>query len=247
MVELLSLENIVALLTLTLLEIVLGIDNIVFLVIVTGKLDPAKQVRARRLGLFAAMIMRILLLLTVTWIMKLTQPLFYLFSHGFSGRDLILLTGGLFLIGKSTYEIHNNLEDKGKVPSPGRTATSYSGVIFQVMLIDIVFSLDSVITAVGMARHVVIMVVAVVAAVVTMFIFVETVTDFIEKHPTFKMLALSFLLLVGVVLVADGFGRHISKGYIYFAMAFSLLVEILNIRVRGRGSSAKLGPLSKSV
>lgn len=243
----LTFENIVALLTLTMLEIVLGIDNIVFLVILTGKLDPAKQVRIRRLGLFAAMIMRILLLLTITWIMKLTQPLFYLFSHGFSGRDLILIVGGLFLLGKSTYEIHHNLEDRDKPHSPGGVASSFSAVIFQVMLIDIIFSLDSVITAVGMARHVVIMVVAVVAAVVTMFIFVETVTDFIEKHPTFKMLALSFLLLVGVVLVADGFGRHISKGYIYFAMAFSLMVEILNIRVGGRGRPARSGQVSKSV
>jgi len=247
MVELLTFENIVALLTLTMLEIVLGIDNIVFLVILTEKLDPAKQVRARRLGLFAAMIMRILLLLTITWIMRLTQPLFALFGHAFSGRDLILLAGGLFLIGKSTYEIHHNLEDKAKSHSTGRTAASFSGVIFQVMLIDIVFSLDSVITAVGMARHVVIMIVAVVAAVVAMFVFVETVTNLIERHPTFKMLALSFLLLVGVVLVADGLGKDISKGYIYFAMAFSLLVEILNIRIRGRGSPVRPGQLSKSV
>jgi len=239
MVELLTFENIVALLTLTMLEIVLGIDNIVFLVILTGKLDPAKQVRVRRLGLFAAMFMRILLLLTITWIMRLTRPLFEVFGHGFSGRDLILLAGGLFLIGKSTYEIHHNLESEGKSFSPGRAVSSYSGVILQVMLIDIVFSLDSVITAVGMARHVVIMIVAVVTAVVTMFVFVETVTNFIEQHPTFKMLALSFLLLVGVVLVADGLGKHISKGYIYFAMAFSLLVEILNIRVRRRGRLAR--------
>jgi predicted tellurium resistance membrane protein TerC len=247
MVELLTFENIVALLTLTMLEIVLGIDNIVFLVILTGKLDPAKQVRARRLGLFAAMFMRIILLLTITWIMRLTQPLFQILGHAFSGRDLILFAGGLFLIGKSTYEIHHNLEDKGIAHAADRTASSFSGVIFQVMLIDIVFSLDSVITAVGMARHVVIMVVAVVAAVVTMFVFVETVTNFIERHPTFKMLALSFLLLVGVVLVADGLGKHISKGYIYFAMAFSLLVEILNIRVRGRGRPVGSGRLSTSV
>lgn len=239
MVELLTFENIVALLTLTMLEIVLGIDNIVFLVILTGKLDPAKQVRARRLGLFAAMFMRILLLLTITWIMRLTKPLFQIFGHAFSGRDLILIAGGLFLIGKSTYEIHHSLEDTGKKHSPGRTAASFSGVIFQVMLIDIVFSLDSVITAVGMARHVVIMVVAVVAAVVAMFVFVETVTSFIERHPTFKMLALSFLLLVGVVLVADGLGKDIAKGYIYFAMAFSLLVEILNIRVRRKARAVQ--------
>jgi predicted tellurium resistance membrane protein TerC len=247
MVELVTFENIVALLTLTILEIVLGIDNIVFLVVLTGRLDPTKQAKARRLGLFAAMVMRILLLLTITLIMRLTRPLFDLFGHGFSGRDIILLAGGLFLIGKSTYEIHHNLEDKGKSHLPDRSAASFSGVIFQVMLIDIVFSLDSVITAVGMARHVVIMIVAVVAAVATMFVFVETVTNFIERHPTFKMLALSFLLLVGVVLVADGLGKHISKGYIYFAMAFSLLVEILNIRVRGRGRPAGPGHLSKSV
>ena len=246
MVELLTFENIVALVTLTMLEIVLGIDNIVFLVILTGKLDPSKQMRARRIGLFAAMVMRILLLLAITWIMRLTRPLFDLFGHGFSGRDLILLAGGLFLIGKSTYEIHHNLEDKGKSHYPDRSAASFSGVIFQVMLMDMVFSLDSVITAVGMARHVVIMIVAVVAAVVTMFVFVETVTNFIEHHPTFKMLALSFLLLVGVVLVADGLGKDISKGYIYFAMSFSLLVEILNIRVRGRGRPAGSGQLSKS-
>jgi predicted tellurium resistance membrane protein TerC len=246
MVELLTFENIVALLTLTMLEIVLGIDNIIFLVILTGKLDPTKQVRARRIGLVAAMVMRILLLLTITWIMRLTQPLFDLFGHGFSGRDLILLAGGLFLIGKSTYEIHHNLEDKGKSHSPDGSAASFSGVIFQVMLMDMVFSLDSVITAVGMARHVVIMIVAVVAAVVTMVVFVETVTNFIERHPTFKMLALSFLLLVGVVLVADGLGKDISKGYIYFAMSFSLLVEVLNIRIRGRGRPAESGQLSKS-
>ena len=247
MVELFSVENMVALLTLTMLEIVLGIDNIVFLVILTGRLDPSRQRQARRIGLLAAMIMRILLLLTITWIMRLTRPLFDIFGHGFSGRDLILIAGGLFLLGKSTYEIHHNLEGKDKSQSPGGVASSFSAVIFQVMLIDIVFSLDSVITAVGMARHVVIMIVAVLAAVVTMFVFVEAVTEFIERHPTFKMLALSFLLLVGVVLVADGLGRHISKGYIYFAMAFSLMVEILNIRIRRRGTPTKPGKLSKSV
>ena len=238
MVELFTLENLIALLTLTMLEIVLGIDNIVFIVILTGKLDPAKQPKARRLGLFAAMIMRILLLLGITWIMRLTQPLFQVLGHAFSGRDLILLAGGLFLIGKSTYEIHDKLEAESKPHTgTGRTAASFGGAIFQIMLIDIVFSLDSVITAVGMANHVAIMIVAIVVAVAVMFAFVNAVSDFIERHPTFKMLALSFLLLVGVMLFAEGLGKHIAKGYIYFAMAFSLLVEILNIRIRKRTST----------
>ena len=242
MVELFTLENLIALLTLTMLEIVLGIDNIVFIVILTGKLDPAKQPKARRLGLLAAMIMRILLLLGITWIMRLTQPLFQVLGHAFSGRDLILLAGGLFLIGKSTYEIHDKLEAESKPHTgTGRTAASFGGAIFQIMLIDIVFSLDSVITAVGMANHVAIMVMAIVVAVAIMFIFVNAVSDFIERHPTFKMLALSFLLLVGVMLFAEGLGKHIAKGYIYFAMAFSLLVEILNIRARRKAVTVEQG------
>ena len=239
MVELLSFENIVALLTLTILEIVLGIDNIVFIVILSGKLEPSKQTKARRLGLFAAMFTRILLLLSITWIMRLSQPLFQVFGHVFSGRDLILIAGGLFLIAKSTYEIHDSLEGVGEPHTPKRIASSFKGAIFQIMLIDVVFSLDSVITAVGMARHVVIMIVAIVAAVVTMFLFMDAISDFIERHPTFKMLALSFLLLVGVVLVVEGLGKHIAKGYIYFAMAFSLMVEILNIRVRRKAAAVK--------
>jgi len=234
MVQVFTLENLIALLTLTMLEIVLGIDNIVFIVILTGKLDPKVQKKARRLGLLAAMFMRILLLLSITWIMRLTQPLFQVLGHTFSGRDLILLAGGLFLIGKSTYEIHDKLEPKGKAHPTGRAAASFGSAIFQIMLIDIVFSLDSVITAVGMANHVAIMIMAIVVAVAVMFIFVNAVNDFIERHPTFKMLALSFLLLVGVMLFAEGLGKHIAKGYIYFAMAFSLLVEILNIRTRGK-------------
>jgi len=240
MVELFTLENLIALLTLTMLEIVLGIDNIVFIVILTGKLDPAKQPKARRLGLLAAMIMRILLLLGITWIMRLTQPLFQVLGHAFSGRDLILLAGGLFLIGKSTYEIHDKLEAESKPHTgTGRTAASFGGAIFQIMLIDIVFSLDSVITAVGMANHVVIMIIAIVVAVAIMFIFVNAVSDFIERHPTFKMLALSFLLLVGVMLFAEGLGKEVAKGYIYFAMAFSLMVEILNMRIRKRSESLR--------
>jgi predicted tellurium resistance membrane protein TerC len=171
--------------------------------------------------------------------MRLTQPLFEVLGQAFSGRDLILLAGGLFLIGKSTYEIHDKLEAESKPHSPGRTAASFGGAIFQIMLIDIVFSLDSVITAVGMANHVVIMIAAIVVAVVIMFIFVNTVSDFIERHPTFKVLALSFLLLVGVMLFAEGLGKHIAKGYIYFAMAFSLMVEILNMRIRKRSGSLR--------
>jgi len=241
MVQVFTLENLIALLTLTMLEIVLGIDNIVFIVILTGKLDPKVQKKARRLGLFAAMFMRILLLLCITWIMRLTQPLFQVLGHAFSGRDLILLAGGLFLIGKSTYEIHDKLEAEGKPHPTGRTAASFGSAIFQIMLIDIVFSLDSVITAVGMANHVAIMIMAIVVAVAIMFIFVNDVSDFIERHPTFKMLALSFLLLVGVMLFAEGLGKHIAKGYIYFAMAFSLLVEILNIRVRRKAVTVEQG------
>lgn len=230
--ELFSLENISALLTLTALEIVLGIDNIVFIVILTGKLGPSQQAKARRVGLFLAMFMRIALLLTISWIMRLTQPLFQVLGHSFSGRDLILLAGGLFLIGKSTHEIHDKFEVASKPPARVRTAGSFRSAVFQIMLIDVVFSLDSVITAVGMARRVAIMVAAIVIAVAIMFIFVNTVSDFIERHPTFKMLALSFLLLVGVVLVVEGLGKHMSKGYIYFAMAFSLMVEILNMKLR---------------
>ena len=241
MVQVFTLENLIALLTLTMLEIVLGIDNIVFIVILTGKLDPKVQKKARRLGLLAAMFMRILLLLSITWIMRLTQPLFEVLGHAFSGRDLILLAGGLFLIGKSTYEIHDKLEAEGEPHPTGRTAASFGSAIFQIMLIDIVFSLDSVITAVGMANHVAIMIMAIVVAVAIMFIFVNDVSDFIERHPTFKMLALSFLLLVGVMLFAEGLGKHIAKGYIYFAMAFSLLVEILNIRARRKAVTVEQG------
>lgn len=238
--DLLNFENVVALLTLTGLEIVLGIDNIVFIVILTGKLDPRVQEKARRLGLFGAMITRILLLLGIAWIMRLTRPLFNVLGHGFSGRDLILLAGGLFLIGKSTYEIHDKLEVKGEAAVPSKRAASFGAAIFQIMLIDVVFSLDSVITAVGMAREVVIMVAAIVTAVVIMFVFVNVISDFIERHPTFKMLALSFLLLVGVLLVVEGLGKHVDKGYIYFAMAFSLLVEVLNMRVRRRAGAVEV-------
>ena len=232
MAELLTSENGIALLTLAGLEIVLGIDNIVFISILCAKLPLAQQARARRIGLLLAMGMRILLLLAISWVMGLTDPLFTVLANSFSGRDLILLFGGLFLVAKATWEIHDKLEGEEHGPAGGRAAANFAAILTQIVLLDLVFSLDSVITAVGMARHIEIMIVAVVIAVGVMLVFAGAISAFIERHPTMKMLALSFLLLIGVVLVADGFGQHVSKGYIYFAMAFSLFVEVLNIRIR---------------
>jgi predicted tellurium resistance membrane protein TerC len=232
MEHLLTLENLLALATLTAMEIVLGIDNIVFLAIITGRLPAERQGRARRIGLFLAMFMRIGLLLTLTWIMRLTAPLFTLLGHAVSGRDLILLVGGVFLIAKATWEIHDKLEVPGPHGPAGRAASSFGAAIAQIVALDIIFSLDSVLAAVGMARSIVVMVAAVVAAVGVMLIFADAVCRLIERHPTLKMLALSFLLLIGVMLVAEGSGQHIEKGYVYFAMAFSLAVELLNMRVR---------------
>ncbi len=232
MEQLLSFENLVALLTLTAMEIVLGIDNIVFLAILTGKLPPAQQAKARRIGLFLAMFMRIGLLLTLSWIMRLTQPLFSAFGHAVSGRDLILLIGGAFLIFKATWEIHENLEVPGTHGPSGPAPASFGAAIAQIVALDIIFSLDSVLAAVGMARHIVVMVVAVVVAVGVMLVFADAVCRLIERHPTLKMLALSFLMLIGVMLLAEGSGKHIEKGYVYFAMAFSLAVELLNMRIR---------------
>jgi predicted tellurium resistance membrane protein TerC len=234
MAELFTSENLIALLTLTSLEIVLGIDNIVFISILVAKLPAAKQGRARRLGLLLAMGMRIGLLLAITWVMGLTRPLFSLLDRGFTGRDLILLVGGLFLVAKATWEIHDKLEGGDHAQVRVKAAT-FGAVLAQIMLLDIVFSLDSVITAVGMARDVEIMIAAVMIAVFVMMLAAGGISSFIERHPTMKMLALSFLLLIGVMLIADGFGQHVSKGYIYFAMAFSLFVEILNLRIRRRG------------
>ena len=226
-------ELLVALLTLTVLEIVLGVDNVIFISILSGKLKKEDQKRARRVGLMAAMVMRIALLFSLTWMARLTTPLFTLFGHSFSGRDLILLGGGMFLLAKATWEIHDKLEgDEGH--ASGKAAASFASVIAQVMLLDIVFSLDSVITAIGMADNLVVMVSAVVLAVLVMLLAAEPISEFVEKHPTVKILALSFLLLIGLSLVADGFGQHISKGYIYFAMAFSVFVEVINIRIRTR-------------
>ena len=231
-----SSENLIALLTLSSLEIVLGIDNIVFISILVGKLPEHQRAGARRIGLLLAMGMRIALLLAITWVMGLTQPLVTLFEHAFTGRDVILLVGGLFLVAKATWEIHDKLEGAGHGPegAPPPRRAGYGAILVQIMLLDIVFSLDSVITAVGMARHIGVMIAAVVIAVLVMLVFAGAISAFIERHPTVKMLALSFLLLIGVVLIADGFGQHVSKGYIYFAMAFSLFVELMNLRIRGQ-------------
>jgi len=226
--------------TLVALEIVLGIDNVVFISILAGKLPPGQQGRARRLGLGLAMIMRILLLLSLTWIVRLTAPLFTVLEQEISGRDLVLIVGGLFLIWKSTREIHGNLEgEEGEASA--RVTPTLGAVLIQIMLLDVVFSLDSVITAVGMVDEIGVMIAAVVLAVGFMFIFSRSIGDFVERHPTVKMLALSFLLMIGVALIADGLDRHIPKGYIYFAMAFSVGVELLNLRAkRVREDAVKL-------
>ena len=223
----------IALVTLTALEIVLGVDNIIFISILVAKLPEAQQPRARFIGLALAMVMRILLLLTLSWIIRLTAPLFTVVGQEISGRDLILLGGGLFLLGKSTREIHERLEGDEGHASAG-AAASFASVIVQVLLLDLVFSLDSVITAVGMVDEVPVMVAAVVIAVGIMMVSAGTISDFVNRHPTVKMLALSFLLLVGMSLIAEGFDQHIPKGYIYFAMGFSVLVEALNLRARRR-------------
>jgi predicted tellurium resistance membrane protein TerC len=237
----LTADGLVALVTLTLLEVVLGIDNVIFISILAGKLPPAQQERARRIGLMGAMVMRILLLLSITWIMRLTQPLFTvpIFNHEFSGRDLILAGGGLFLLFKATREIHERLEgEDGHVAA--RVAPSLAAVIGQIMILDIVFSLDSVITAVGMAEDVAVMIAAVVVAVAIMMFASKSVSQFVDAHPTVKVLALSFLLLIGVSLIADGFGMHVPKGYIYFAMGFSIFVETINLRASKKGKAVKL-------
>jgi predicted tellurium resistance membrane protein TerC len=228
----------IALATLTALEIVLGVDNIIFISILVGRLPPAQRDLARRLGLTLAMGSRLLLLLSLAWIMRLTEPVFSLFGHGVSGRDLILIGGGLFLLWKSVHEIHNSLEGEDNVPAAGGAAAaakaSFASVLVQIAIIDIVFSLDSVITAVGLADQITVMVLAIVAAVAVMMFAAKPIGDFVDAHPTIKMLALAFLVLVGVTLVAEGFGTHVPKGYIYFAMAFSFAVEMINIRMRRR-------------
>jgi predicted tellurium resistance membrane protein TerC len=229
----------IALFTLTALEIVLGVDNIIFISILVGRLPEAQRQRARVLGLAFAMLTRIGLLLSLAWVMTLTDPLFTIVGREISGRDLILIAGGLFLLWKSVHEIHNSLE--GEEDEPGAAVAAKAGfaaVILQIAIIDIVFSLDSVITAVGMADHVVIMVIAIMLAVLVMMFSAKGIGEFVDRHPTVKMLALSFLTLVGVALIAEGWDFHIPKGYIYFAMAFSVGVEMLNIRVRAKRAAA---------
>ena len=222
-----------ALLTLTALEIVLGVDNIIFISILASKLPESQRAKARSIGLGAAMLTRILLLLSISWVIGLTDPWFEIFDHEFSGRDLILLVGGLFLLGKSTFEIHDKLEgEEGHGAS--RAVSSFASVIIQIMILDIVFSLDSVTTAVGMADDVEVMIAAVVIAVGVMLFSAGPISAFVEQHPTVKILALSFLILIGTSLVAEGFHQHIPKGYIYFAMAFSVMVEMINLRIRGQ-------------
>ena len=232
-------EGWIALRTLTVLEIVLGIDNIVFILILAGKLPHADRDRARKTGLFLAMFIRIALLFSITSVMRLTAPILTVFAKEISGRDLILIGGGLFLIGKSTHEIHEKLEGEEGQGS-ARAAASFAGVIVQILLLDVVFSLDSVITAVGMAEDLVVMILAVVIAVGVMLVSSGTISDFVERHPTVKMLALSFLLLIGVSLIGEGLDQHIPKGYIYFAMAFSIFVEMINLRVRAKSAPVHL-------
>jgi len=226
----------IAFLTLAALEIVLGIDNIVFISILVGRLPERRRGLGYRLGLGLAMVTRILLLLAISWVMGLTRPLFGVLGHVVSGRDLVLVLGGLFLVAKSTFEIHDDLEGREKKGPSGGSAASFVAVMVQIGLLDIVFSLDSVITAVGMVDHVGVMIAAIVAAVVVMMLFAKAVGDFVGRHPTIRMLALAFLLLIGVMLIVEGTGQHVPKGYIYFAMAFSLFVELLNMKAGERGT-----------
>lgn len=234
-------EALIALATLTALEIVLGIDNIIFISIIAGRLPEHRQARARVLGLALALFGRVALLFSLTWIMRLTTPLFTVAAYEISGRDLILLGGGLFLLAKATHEIHAKLEEVGQERTQSRTAATFKSVIIQILLLDLVFSLDSVITAVGMVDQLWVMVTAVVIAILIMMASSGVIARFIEARPTVKMLALAFLLMVGVALMAEGLDFHIPRGYIYFAMAFSVLVEMLNLRLRSR-QTVKIGP-----
>jgi len=228
------------LLTLTALEIVLGIDNIIFISILSSKLREEEQPKARRLGLMGAFVTRVLLLLGIAWVVRLTRPLFELWGSEISGRSLILIVGGLFLIGKATYEIHGKLEGEDEHAGEKKVFPQLGAVVFQIMLVDIVFSLDSVITAVGMVDHVSIMIGANIIALVVMLAAATPIATFVDRHPTIKMLALSFLLLIGTNLVAEGFGVHIPKGYTYFAMGFSVFVELLNLRMRKKTRAVEL-------
>ena len=224
----------IALGTLTALELVLGIDNIIFISILAGKLPPEQRDKARRLGIALAAITRLALLFAIAWIVGLTAPIFSVFSHEISWRDLILIGGGLFLIGKATHEIHQKLEGASEHVEAGKTAASFGSVIAQIMLLDIVFSLDSIITAVGMVEQRWVMFAAILISIAFMLLFARPIGDFVERHPTVKVLALSFLIMIGLVLMADGFGQKIPKGYIYAAMAFSVFVEMINLWIRNR-------------
>lgn len=226
-------ESWIAFITLVALELVLGVDNVIFISILAGKLPQEQQPRARTTGIMLAVITRVLLLLSLSWIISLEEPLFSVLSFDISGRDLILIAGGLFLLGKSTFEIHDKLEGREEQAS-ARIAASFASVIIQIMLLDIVFSLDSVITAVGMVDHIMIMIIAVVVAAAVMIFTAGPIAGFVERHPTIKILALSFLLLIGFTLIVEGLHQHIPKGYIYFAMGFSVFVEMLNLRIRGQ-------------
>jgi len=236
-----TLDALAALLTLTALEIVLGIDNIVFLSILSARVEPEKQERARRIGLLLAMVMRVILLLGISWVAQLEgNDLFSVFGHAFDGRDLVLLGGGLFLVGKGTIEIHHLVEREPSLPDASKTrASTMRTVLFQIVIMDLVFSLDSVITAVGMTKLLPVMILAVVIAIIVMMLFAGPIARFVETHLPIKTLALAFLVLVGVLLVADGLGEHIPRGYVYFAMAFSLAVELLNLRVAAKRAKAK--------
>jgi predicted tellurium resistance membrane protein TerC len=233
----LSADGLIALVTLTAMEIVLGVDNVVFIAILTGRLPAHQQEKARKIGLTLALVIRIGLLFAISWMMGLTRPFWAPLGHEISGRDLILLGGGMFLIFKATREIYDKVEQVGEAHTVGRKRAAFVGILVQILILDIVFSLDSVITAVGMADHVPIMVVAMTIAMIVMLFSMGTVAGFVEGHPSVKILALAFLLLIGVMLVAEGFGQHVSKGYIYFAMAFSLFVEMLNLRYRKKTRS----------
>jgi predicted tellurium resistance membrane protein TerC len=238
--DLWSVAGLISLLTLVSLEVVLGIDNVIFIAILAGRLPEAEQPKARRLGIAMAVVSRIALLLSITWVMRLTAPLFSLGDWSFSGKSLILLGGGLFLIAKSTFEIHDKLEGTEEAHGGKGGRGALLAVVLQIMVVDIVFSLDSVITAVGMTPHVPVMIVAVVVAAAIMLVFSGPISAFVHRHPTMKMLALSFLILIGVMLVGEAFGQHVDKGYIYFAMAFSLAVETLNIRLRSKATPIDL-------
>lgn len=239
-----STDALVALLTLTAMETVLGIDNIIFIAILVSKLPAEQQNKIRNLGIGLALVLRIALLFSLSWLMSLKEPLFAIFDHSFSGRDLILLFGGLFLLGKATFEIHHKVEGVDRPgephldqPGKNKVFAKASSILFQILLLDIVFSLDSVITAVGMANQIPIMVIAMLISMVIMLASAKSISSFVEKHPTIKILALSFLMLIGVMLTVEGMGGHVAKGYIYFAMSFSLGVELLNMRYRKKSTN----------